>query len=159
MCEKWVGDGTDCNKLTPSSSGHSSTSFSFCWAAQPGVTEDRKPSAGSWFSLPRTATRIPTNWFQLIQTVCGTGLYNCLTSTCFLWRSSCTEFNPSTVKVLPWYLRPDAPFIYTSASLNWQLGRGPICYICTQRSGFKYCYLSLSFSIKHHSFVYTQFND
>ena len=81
-----------------------------------------KPSTGSWFSLPRTATRTPTNWLQLTQTVCGTGLYNCLTPTCFLWRRNCTEFNLSTVKVIPWYLRPDAPVIYTGASLNWQLG-------------------------------------
>ena len=42
-----------------------------------------KPSAGSCFSLHRT----PTNWFQLTRTLCGTGLYNCLTSTCFLWAS------------------------------------------------------------------------
>ena len=36
VCERWVGDWTDCNILTPSSSDYSSTSFSFCWAAQPG---------------------------------------------------------------------------------------------------------------------------
>ena len=33
MCERWVGDWTDCNILAPSSSVFSSTSFSFCWAA------------------------------------------------------------------------------------------------------------------------------
>ena len=37
MCEKWVGDWTNCNILTPSSSVFSGTSFSFPWAAQPGV--------------------------------------------------------------------------------------------------------------------------
>ena len=31
VCERWVGDPTDCNILTPSSSVFSSTSFSFCW--------------------------------------------------------------------------------------------------------------------------------
>ena len=40
----------------------------------------------------------------------------------------CTQFNPSTVKVIPWYLRPDAPVIYTGAFLIWQLSRGSICY-------------------------------
>ena len=95
MCERWVEtDWTDCNILTPSSSVFSSTSFSFCWAAQ------TLPSAGSWFSLPRaatrtsTATRTPTNWLQLTQTVCGTGLYNCLTSTCFLWASHLHRIQP-----------------------------------------------------------------
>ena len=51
--------------IDPSSSDHSSTSFSFCWATQPVVTEGRKPSVWSWFSLSWTATRIPTNWLQL----------------------------------------------------------------------------------------------
>ena len=39
-----------------------------------------------------------------------------------------TQFNSSTVKVIPWYLRPDAPVIYTGASLIWQLGQGSICH-------------------------------
>ena len=42
-------------------------------------------------------------------------------------RHICTQFNPSTVKVIPWYLRLDAPVIYTGAFLISQLGRGPIC--------------------------------
>ena len=72
--------------------------FSFCWAAQPRVTEDRKPSVWSWFSLPRTATGTPTatdfNWLHLTQTVCGTGLYNYLTPTCFLWASQLNRIQP-----------------------------------------------------------------
>ena len=60
--------------------------FSFCWAAQPGALA----SAGSWFSLPRTAT----NWLQLTEPVCGTGLYNCLASTCFLWASHLHPIQP-----------------------------------------------------------------
>ena len=43
-------------------------------------------------------------------------------------RHICTQFNLSTVKVIPWYLRPDAPVLYTGASLYWQLSRGSICY-------------------------------
>ena len=78
MCERCVGDRTDCNILTPSSSVFSSNSFSFCWGAQPRVLR-AQPSAVSWFSLPRTAT----NW--LTKPVCGSGLYNCLTPICFLW--------------------------------------------------------------------------
>ena len=41
-----------------------------------------------------TATRTPTNWLQLTQTVCGTWLYNCLTSTCFLWASQLHRIQP-----------------------------------------------------------------
>ena len=53
-----------------------------------------KPSAGSWFSLPQTATRTPTNWLQLTWTVCGTGLYKCLMSTCCLWASQVHRIQP-----------------------------------------------------------------
>ncbi len=53
-----------------------------------------KPSVGSWFSLPRTATRTPTNWLQLTRTVCGTGLYNCLTYTCFSWTKQLHRIQP-----------------------------------------------------------------
>ena len=53
-----------------------------------------KPSARSWFSLPRTATRTPTNWLQLTRTLYGTGIYNCLTPTCFLWASHLHRIQP-----------------------------------------------------------------
>ena len=84
MCEKWVGDGTNCNILTPNSFVFSSTSFSFCWAAQSGVLRDHSPllGAGSLYSILS-----PINCLQLTEPVCGTGLYNCLTTTCFLWAS------------------------------------------------------------------------
>ena len=90
MCERWVGNRTDCNILTPSSSDYSSTSSSFCWAAQLG-SWGPKPSVWSWFSLPWT----PTNWFQLTQDVCGTWLYNCLTPTCSCVHRNFTKFNSS----------------------------------------------------------------
>ena len=111
VCERWVGDGTDCVILTPCSSGHSSTS-SFFWAAQPG-SWGPKPSVSSWFSLPRTATRTPTNWLQLTQAVCGTRFYNCLTLTCFLWAPELHRIQP--VKEIPWYLQPDAPASWLTA--------------------------------------------
>ena len=60
---------------------------------------------------------------KLTRTSCGTGLYNCLTSTYFSECRIWTQLNPSTVKGIPWYLRLDAPVIYTGAFLIWQLGR------------------------------------
>ena len=132
MCERWVGDWTDCNILTPNSSVFSSTSFSFCWLLNRGPE-----GPDLCWELVLTASNCNSNfncnWLHLTRTICGTWLYNCLTATCFLWRRNCTEFNPSTVKVIPWYLRPDAPVIYTCASLNWQLGRGSIC------NTYRYC--------------------
>ena len=111
----------DCNILTPSSSGYSSASFSFCWAAQPGAWV--AASAETRFLLLELQQLTPNSVSKLTRTSYGTGLYNCLTPTCFSERRICTQFNPSTVKVIPWYLRPDAPVIYTGAFLIWQLGR------------------------------------
>ena len=34
------------------------------------------------------------NWLQLTRNVCQTGLYNCLTSTCFLWASHLHRIQP-----------------------------------------------------------------
>ena len=48
------------------------------------------------------------------------------------------------VKVIPRYLRPDASVIYTGASLNKQLGRGPICYSSSVSK-------SAQFSLSHFS--------
>ena len=77
-----------------------------------------KPSTGSWFSLPRTATRIST----ATDSNSGTELYHCLTSTCFPWAS---QFQP--VHWSRWYLRylrPDAPVSWLTAGskvnmLHW----------------------------------------
>ena len=41
----------------------------------------------------------------------------------FCERHIWTQFNPPTVNVIPWYLRPDVPVIYTVAFLTWQMGR------------------------------------
>ena len=69
----------------------SSTSFSFCWAAQSGVSRAHSPllGAGSLYSIGS-----PTNWLQLSGTVCRTGLYHCLTFTCFLWASHLHRIQP-----------------------------------------------------------------
>ena len=46
--------------------------------------------AGSLYSILS-----PTNWLQLTEPVCGTGLYNCLTPTCFLWASHLHPIQPA----------------------------------------------------------------
>ena len=90
----------DCNILTPSSSGYSSTSFSSCGAAQPSALSAHF-SAGSGSHCFELQPQTPNSDLQLTRTSCGTGLYNCLSSTSFSKRRICTQFNPSTVKVSP----------------------------------------------------------
>ena len=62
------------------------------WAAQPWVAEGPSPLSGAgshsagMLSPTATGTELElTNRNWLTQAVCGTWLYNCLTSTCFLW--------------------------------------------------------------------------
>ena len=67
------------------------------------------------------------NWLELTnrltQAICGTWLYNCLTPTCFCGHTHLHQIQPrSQVKVIFQYLQPDAPVIYTGASLDWWLG-------------------------------------
>ena len=98
----------DCHTLTLGSSDHSSTSSSFCWAAQPGTLRGPSPLSGAGshsagiLSPTGTATRTPTatatrTELKLLQAVCGTWLYNCLRPTCFLWAyASATNSTTST---------------------------------------------------------------
>ena len=93
--------------LIPSSSGYCSTSFSSCRSAQPRALRAQL-SAGSG-----------SHCFELQQLTPNTKLTERPVAPGYLivWhppasceRHICTEFNPSTVKAIPWYLRPDAPF-------------------------------------------------
>ena len=90
----------NCNILTPSSSGYSSSSFSSGRAAQLGaLTAQLSAGSGSHCLILQQLT--PNSDLQLTRTSCSTGLYNCLTFTCFSEQHICSQFNPSTVKVIP----------------------------------------------------------
>ena len=90
MCERWVGDWTNCNILIPSSFVFSSTSFSFCWTAQSGILRAHSPllGVGSRYSILSLTRLTPT------EPICRTRLYNCLTLTCFLWTSHLHPIQP-----------------------------------------------------------------
>ena len=117
-CEwEGVGDWTELQHIDHLFYGNNSVSFPFSWAAggpatlghgphssifsptataQSGVLSS--PSAGCWFSLPHLLqlTRPPSYIIVLRP----------LNSTCRQTRLS------------PWYLRPDAPVIYTYATVS-----------------------------------------
>ena len=145
MCERWNGDGTDCHILTPSSSDHySSTSSSFCWAAQPG-SWGLKPSVCRWLSLRHLVPKCDwnsncdcnSNWtLPASNSNCHWTKPSEAPGYIIVWRKPascerriCTEFNPSTGQGDIFdRIHLFLPLIYTGASLNWQLGRGSICY-------------------------------
>ena len=125
----WVGDGTDCHILTSSSSDYSCTSSSFCWAAQPG-SWGPEPSVWRCLSLrhlvPDCDWNLNSNWFKP-SVAPGYIIVWHLPAFCGRTHLHRSQLCPQ-VKVITRYLRPDAPVIYTVASLNWQFGRGLICY-------------------------------
>ena len=107
MCERWVGDRTDCNIFTPSSSVFKSASFSFFWAAQSGVHRAHSPllGAGSLYNILS-----PTNWTP-------THL-NCLSHRVISLFD--IHLLPMSIAFAPYsthprYLRPDAPVPWSTA--------------------------------------------
>ena len=124
MCERWVGDWTDCNILTPDSSIFSST-----FSRSVGLL-NRGSSAGCWFSLQHLFSNslelsVAPGYIIVWRPPASCGLH------------ICTQFNPSTAKVIPWYLRPDAPVILHRCISYLTARKGSICY-----SGAKYFFLS-----------------
>ena len=103
----------------PNSSGYSSVSFPFSWAAQPGAWGP---------SLSWNMVLIPTSSLQLIWTS-----WRPLTSCeCHIY----TQFNPSTVNVIPW--SPDIfdqmHWLFTQVHFFfWQLGWGQ--YVTNEDNG------------------------
>ena len=91
MCMRWLGDWTDSNILTPSSSDYSSTFFLILLGCSTGGPEGPSPLLGAG---SHCNSNFNCNWLQLTRTLCGTGLYNCLTSTCFLWASHLHRIQP-----------------------------------------------------------------
>ena len=129
MRERWVGDWTNCNILTPNSFVFSSTSFSICWASRSGVLRAHSPllGAGSLYSILS-----PTNWLQLSELSVTPG-YISLFDTHLLLVCFTSVPNSNRLQSRLYLDIFDAPVIYTGALLIWQLGRGSICYICSRQ--------------------------
>ena len=69
--------------------------------------------AGSLYSI-----KYPTNWLQLTELPVAPGYIIVWHTPGSCERRICTQFNPSTVKVIPWYLRPDEPVPWLTAGSN-----------------------------------------
>ena len=98
--------------IDPSSFVFSSTSFSFCWAAQSGVLRAHSPllGAGSLYSILSL-----THWLQLTELPVAPGYIIVWHPPASCEHCICTEFNPSMIKAISWYPRPDAPVPWFSA--------------------------------------------
>ena len=111
-------DWSNCDILTPSSFVFSSTSFSFWGAAQSGALRAHSHllGAGSLYSI-----LYPTNWLQLTELPFAPGYIIVWLPPAFYERRICTQFNPSTVKVIPWYHWSDAPFPWSTAGSKFSM--------------------------------------
>ena len=103
MGERWVGDRTKTATYWP--------------PVPPSLAALLSRSAGllirsaeSWFSLPRTAT--PDSklcWLQLTELPFGPGYIIVWHPPASCEGHICTQLNPSTIKVIPWYYLPTPP--------------------------------------------------
>ena len=107
LCERWVGEWTELQHIDPHSYGHNSISFPFYWAAQPGAWG---PSL-CWnmvliqaYSLQLIWT--PTVWLPVSPRVIS-----------LFYAHSIQSVDSQGHPLISWYLRPDAPVIYTGAFL------------------------------------------
>ena len=115
VCERWVGD---CNMLTPGSSVFSSTSFSFCWAAQPGALRAQL-SAGFGSHCLKLQQLTPNSKLTELP-VAPEALFN-------------AHLLPVSITFAPNSTHPQSrlsPDIFDQMHLfiDWQLGRRSICY-------------------------------
>ena len=76
----------------------------------------------------------PKLWLQLTQTSCRTGLYHCLTYTCFLWASHLHRIQPVHSQGYPLiYSTGCTCYLHRCISyLTARPGRRSICYNCTE---------------------------
>ena len=115
MCERWVGDWTKtATYWTPALLAIAAFLSHSAGLLNLESLRAASPLSESWFSLPQTAT----NWLQLNELPVAPGyiIVWCPPASCE--HRICTQFNPFTVKVIPWYLRPDAPVPWSMAGLE-----------------------------------------
>ena len=109
ICERLVGDWTELQHIDPWTL-LATAAFLSC---SPGLL-NRGPggpaSARTLFSFQH----LLSNWSDFLSHP-GYIIFWCPPASCE--RHIYTQFNPSAVKVIPWYLWPDAPVIYTDAFL------------------------------------------
>ena len=134
LCERWIGDWSELQHIDlTSSSRHSSVSFSFSWAAQPEAcgpalrwelvltAQSGTLLQNSYLQLLNRGPEGPLCWILVLSTVSylqltdflsSPGLYNCSSSTFFLWASQIALISTRHGPDIP---RPDATVIYTGA--------------------------------------------
>ena len=95
-----------------------------------------------WVLVLTTASYLQLTDSKLTEPVCRTGLYNCLSSTCFLWASHLHPIQP--VHSQGYTLISSTGWICSLIG-GWVGGQYVILLsiVCTQLNGFKYCYLTL----------------
>ena len=120
VCERWVGDWTDCNILTPSSSVYSSTSFLILLGCPTGGPDGPSLLLGAGSQCLELQLELRP---QLTPTM-APGYIIVWHPTASCRRRICTEFNPSTCQ--------GDIFDRMRLFLDWRLGRSSICYTCSR---------------------------
>ena len=124
MCERWVGDWTKTATFWPPVP----LSLAALLSRSAGLLNQGSwgPIALCWVLVLSTASYFQLTDSKLTELVCGSGLYNCLTSTCFLWALHLHPIQQSG-------LYPDI-FDRMHLFFDWWLGRRSVCYKSTYSS-------------------------
>ena len=137
MCERWVGDWTKTATYWPTDL----LAIAALLSHPAGLLNRGPRGPSSLLGLVLTASNC-SNWLQtpnskLTELPVAPGYIIVLRPPASCERHICTEFNPSTVKAIPWYLRPDAPVPWLTA--------GSICYR-GRKEEFEKVYQRVSFA-------------
>ena len=85
------------------------------------------PIALCWVLVLSTASYLQLDWLQLTELPAAPGYIIVWHLPASCERRICTQFNPSTVKDIPWYLRPDAPVSWLTAGSKVNMLQYLIC--------------------------------
>ena len=113
MCERWIGDWTKTETYWPPIL----LSLPAFLSRSARLLNRRPWGSSSLLSLVLTASNC-NNWLRLTELPVAPGYIIVWHSPASHERHICTEFNPPTVKTIPWYLRPDAPVPWSTAGLE-----------------------------------------
>ena len=125
LCERELETEQNCNILTPTLMAI--TAF---FSRSPGLLNRGPGGPSSLGHVPHSSIFSPTglnsNWLDFLS---SPGLYNCSTSTFFLWASqiALNSTRPRS-RLYPDIPRPDAPVIYTGAFPILTAWPGSLCY-------------------------------
>ena len=131
-----AGDRTELQHIDPHSYDHNSVSFPFSWSSFQHLLSNCNCSIGG-LRAPLCSVLVLSivSYLQLTDFLSSPRLYNCSTSTFFLWASQIALIQ-TVHGQRPDISRSDSPVIYTGAFSILTAWPGSICYNYSKRTNY-----------------------